>query len=155
MSTRGRLLLIGGLLAVLAVVGIAVLLRPGDDLPPKTFIVAGTVRLTGQPDFHNGQSCAGTGAYADLRDGATVTVFGPDGETLGVGQLVNGTGTTTSTSTGTGTGEAGAVVCVWDFFVPDVNADRDSYLVEVTNRGRHRYDASSIHGRVDLTVPAG
>lgn len=150
MRTRGRRFLLGGLLAGAAlVVGIAVIgiavLRTDDGILPKTFIVAGTVRLTGQPGIQPGQSCAGTGAYADLRDGATVTVFGSDGETLGTGHL----------GSGTGTAEGDTVACVWRFFVPDVRADRDSYLVELTNRGRHRYDVSSIHGRVDLTVVAG
>jgi hypothetical protein len=146
MSRRGYLL--GGLLAVVAaavVVGAALLARTDDTLPPKTFIVAGFVHLTGQPGFHSGQPCAGTGEYADLHDGATVTVTGPGGEQLGVGHLLGGTGTD----------EAGGVACVWQFFVGDVNADRDRYLVEVTNRGRHPYDVSSIHGRIDLTVPGG
>jgi hypothetical protein len=154
MRMRGRWLLLGGVLVVLAAIGIAVLLRMGaadEGLPPKTFIVDGTVRLTGQPGVHSGQPCAGTGADADLRDGATVTVYGAAGETLGVGQLIDGVGTPDDT----GTAADGAVACVWRFFVTDVRADRDTYLVEVTGRGRHRYDASSIHNRIDLTVPAG
>jgi hypothetical protein len=145
--TRRRYLL-GGLLglAIAAgiVAGVAVLVQRGDGLPPKTFIVAGTVRLTGQAGFQSGQPCAGAGAYADLRDGAAVTVSGPGGETLSVGELIDGTGTVSDTG----------VDCVWHFFVVDVNADRDRYLVEVTNRGRHPYDVSSIHGRIDLVVTA-
>lgn len=116
-----------------------------DAGPGKTFIVAGTVRLAGQPGVHSGQPCAGAGADADLHNGASVTVSGPDGRTLGIGPLTDGTGA----------GQPdGTIACVWTFFVPDVSADSDAYQVEVTDRGRHSYDPSAIHGRVDILLSA-
>lgn len=138
---------IGGLLALLAAAPTAgaAACSPGPGAGGKTFIVAGTVRLSGRPDVQSGQPCAGTGADADLHSGARVAVYGPDGRTLGVGQLDDGAGTTEPD---------GTVACVWTFFVPDVSADRDTYLVEVTDRGRHPYDPSTIHGRVDLLLRA-
>jgi hypothetical protein len=139
--TRGWV--IGGLTALLALAGVSGCSGGEHADRGKTFIVAGTVRLSGQPDVHSAQPCLGSGADADLHSGATVTVSGPDGTTLGVGQLTDGVGTTEPD---------GTVACVWTFFVPDVTADSDTYQVEVTDRGRHSYDPSTIHGRVDLLL---
>ena len=142
-SGRSAVFAVALALAVALAVALAGCTPDGPDTGTKTFIVAGTVRLTGQSGFTVGQPCTGTGDYADLHDGAEVVVSGPDGERLGVGQL----------NAGTGTAEGDAVWCVWTFFVVDVSAEPDAYDVEVTDRGRHRFDVSGIHGRVDLSIP--
>jgi hypothetical protein len=98
------------------------------------------VTLRGDHGFVVGQPCTGTGDDADLHDGTTVTVSAAGGATLGTGQLTGGVGTAAGTE----------VWCVWLFFVPDVSADPDAYLVQVARRGAHRYNTSEIHGLVDL-----
>jgi hypothetical protein len=118
--------------------GLVLVLGPaagcGPDRPAKTFIVAGTVRLTAGSGVHSGQPCAAA-------EGAEVVVSGPGGR-LGVGRLVEGS-----------PGADGD--CVWTFFVPDVDADARWYDVAVAGHGPpRRYDPSTVHGRVDLTITA-
>src|SRR5262245_19198737 len=65
----------------------------GPDEGLKTFIVAGTVRLSGQPGLREGRVCSGAGADGDLREGAVVVVYGDHDEILGTGHLNGGVGT--------------------------------------------------------------
>jgi hypothetical protein len=118
--------------------------RPGERRPEKTFIVAGSVRLTGQSGLRAGEACTGTGAQADLHAGTTVVVETVEGRRLGLSQLLDGVGTEVDE----------ALACVWPFFVSDVDAALDAYQVRVGDRAPRRYDVSGIHGAVDITIPA-
>lgn len=132
------------LAAALTVTGLGGCTRSGEQPPAKTFIVAGSVRLTGQSGVRAGEACTGTGAQADLHTGTPVVVETTDGRRLGSGALEDGQGTEVD----------GAPACVWRFFVSGVDAALDAYQVRVGDRAPQRYDVSGIHGAVDITIPA-
>jgi hypothetical protein len=132
------------LAAALALTGLGGCSRSGEQRPEKTFIVAGSVRLTGQSGLRAGEACTGTGAQADLHAGAAVVVETVDGRRLGASQLPDGVAKEVD----------GVLACVWPFFVPDVDAALDAYQVRVGDREALRYDVSGIHGAVDITIPA-
>jgi hypothetical protein len=98
----------------------------------RTITVSGTMSLMADPspseysDPHfvmlSGDRCAGQGGYSDLREGASVTVYGKTGERLGLGELKDSYG------------EANGF-CIFSYDVPDIPAGEGIYSVEVTHRG--------------------
>lgn len=93
---------------------------------PGTFDMKGYLHLYGS-NYAVGsekinQSCAGTGGYSDIRDGAGVTVYNADGKIVGTGALAN------SLDLG---GD-----CMFGFTVLKVPESAGPYQFEITHRGR-------------------
>jgi hypothetical protein len=108
--------------------------------PSDTFTLRGTIALTAAGATSYGiDRCQGVGGYADLRPGATVTVYDSKGRVVGLAPL--------------GSGISSAMSCTFPFEVPDVPADSRNYTVEIGNRGKTTFlpDVAKS-GQIALTV---
>lgn len=112
---------------------------------PKTFAMHGVTNITDVTGFDrlDDETCAGSGGYDDLAEGAQVTVSDAAGKTIALGEL--GPGKVVS---------AGDVVggCQFRFTVKDVPAGQKFYGVEVSHRGVVRYTADDAHERIVLSI---
>ena len=81
-----------------------------------------------------GKACQGVGGYTDLGQGTPVVIRDGDGDIIGTGHFAAGRGA--------GGGKLGALrapsACVFEFTVKHV-PDTDTYLLEVSHRGRVVY----------------
>jgi hypothetical protein len=105
-----------------------------DDLTPSKYDDGNFVMLSDS-------RCAGTGGYSDLREGASVTVYGKSGERLGLGSLDSSYG------------EEG--FCIFSYSIPDIPAGEGFYSVEVTHRGELSGAESEVedgHLRISGTI---
>jgi len=83
------------------------------------------------------------GGYSDLREGASVTVYGKTGERLGLGELKDPYG------------EANGF-CIFSYDVPDIPAGEGIYSVEVTHRGELSGSESEVEdGRLWISGTIG
>lgn len=107
----------------------------------RTFVVSGTVVLGDATSFmsddHGG--CTGTGAHADVTDGAMVLITTTGG--LAAGRLSDPQALTDGT-------------CQFRFSVPGVPTGQDAYLVMVAEQDLRQYaeqelTSTSVHLRVD------
>lgn len=111
-----------------------------------TMTVRGTMDIEGRdnfsvsaPDAVGNQTCAGSGGYSDLAEGAGVTVTDGSGNTIATGHL-----------------EAGIFIrgtdaCIFGFqvTVPD---DKDFYGIEVTHRGTVEFSKADMKDGPGLTI---
>lgn len=101
--------------------------------PTSTFVVSGAAVLADGASFtrddHGG--CAGTGAYADVVDGAPVLVMTTGG--MAAGRLTDPRALTDGT-------------CRFWFSVPRVPAGQDAYLVMVADRDSRQYAEQELAG---------
>jgi len=74
-------------------------------------------------------TCAGTGGYDDLRDGAVVTVFNSTGTVIGTTTLFGSKYDLVSVS-------SRQIICTFKWELKDVPNDDAGYSVEVTHRGK-------------------
>ncbi|MFJ9089534.1 hypothetical protein ACIRL3_44690 [Streptomyces sp. NPDC102384] len=88
---------------------------------PSTFTLKGEFTLLEEAVSIDGD-CAGTGGYDDIREGASVTVYGAKGDVVATGSL----GDSKSASYGT---------CTYKIAVGDVPKGEKFYKVEVSHRG--------------------
>ncbi|SDM80444.1 hypothetical protein [Allokutzneria albata] len=94
----------------------------------ETFTLRGTMTLTASGSTRlSGTSCAGTGGYSDIREGASVTVYDPQGAVIAIGQLDSSYSSATSTYT---------QPCTFSFAVSNVPGQHRFYQVEVSRRGK-------------------
>lgn len=103
---------------------------------PETLTVSGDLTLIDSGiDYLAGMGCWGTGGYDDMQEGASVVVYGANGDKIAVGSL--------------GAGHRdGPVTCIFDFEVTDVPADDKVMSVEISHRGEYTFkveDSESIH----------
>lgn len=137
--SRRTLALAGVVLLVLLAAGVGTwaLLTRSDGLT-----VEGTLTLTTDSDgiatVNLSTECAGRGGYADIREGAAVTVTGPSGQVLGVGHL--GKGRSTSQYS-----------CRFPFTV-SVSPGQGFYGIEVARRGKVQYAEGDLAGPLALTL---
>ncbi|MCP3802584.1 hypothetical protein NLX83_25255 [Allokutzneria sp. A3M-2-11 16] len=97
--------------------------------PEDTFTLRGTMALTASGSTRlSGTTCAGTGGYSDIREGASVTVYDPQGSVIAIGHLgTSSTSTTTSSY---------SEPCTFKFEVAGVPGHHRFYQVEVSRRGK-------------------
>lgn len=135
--------------ALTAAAGIATwLLWPSDSTPEaRPFSLKGQLLLAdrasigGIPD----QKCVSRNGYADIRVGATVTVYDATGNAAALGKLDEGSWV------GPGVGKPGGQ-CAYTFTVPNV-PDDDILAVEVSSRGQVRVSKSDAEaGMVYLSL---
>lgn len=132
--------------AIAASVLIGVVRHSADPAPSAPagadFVVSGAVAVSGSGSFtRDGQGgCAGTGQYADLRNGAPVVIAG-DEPTIASGQLADGRALTDGT-------------CRFWFSVPKVPAGQDGYRLMVVGRDGGAYTEAALKGTL-LTVRLG
>ena len=111
------------------------------QLAPPLHTLGGVLILDQRdPIERGGGECRGTGAYADLRSGVTVTVSDPAGSRLGTGSLLARPAPTGSDGT---ISAAERRRCVWSFEVPNLDA-RDSYSVAIASRGAVVYTRKEL-----------
>jgi hypothetical protein len=111
------------------------------QLAPPLHTLAGLLILDQRdPIERGGGECRGTGAYADLRSGVTVTVSDQAGNQLGTGTLRARPAPTGSDGT---ISAAERRRCVWSFDVPNLDA-RDSYSVAIASRGAVVYTRKEL-----------
>lgn len=116
---------------IVVVAALTFLSACGDDAvghtaeKDKTFNVAGTLLLSGAGSYYKGDACSGDGGYADIQQGAQVTIYDADGKAIAIGSL--GLGVTVE-SRG----------CNFPIVVSDVpiQGEGSIYAVEVTHRGQ-------------------
>jgi hypothetical protein len=145
---QGRVVALGLAAGLLVSAGLGVAVLLGADavqearagaLPVAAagaFPVSGTATLTGAVPNRPGvtvigSSCAGAGGYADVREGAPVTVADATGTVVATGSL--GPGRATSSAT-----------CSFLFTLPAVPAGSPFYLVEVGHHGAVTYTGADL-----------
>jgi hypothetical protein len=102
-------------------------------VPPAEFPVTGTVTLTGPSVAAAGASCAGTGGYADVREGATVTIADAAGTVVATGTLGRARADSPSSTS-----------CAFPFTVARVPSGSRFYLVEVGHHGAWTYSGAYL-----------
>jgi hypothetical protein len=113
----------------------------GDD----RFTLTGTMLLTGSsrtmPTYEPGQPpCVGTQGYADIAEGAPVTVYDASGTIVATGAL--GRGATRVDST-----------CIFPVTVDSVPAGKSYYQVEVSHRGKVTVaEQDARNGKLEATL---
>ncbi|MFB7665374.1 hypothetical protein ACFC1R_15720 [Kitasatospora sp. NPDC056138] len=117
-----------GLVVGVTAVELVLNLPHSDPKPapkPGAFVSAGSLRLTGAgvPMPGTAPGCSGRGGYADITEGAGVTVYDASGRVVGEGSLPAGA-------------KADLTSCVFPFSVPDVPEGSEHYQVEVAHRGK-------------------
>jgi hypothetical protein len=138
----GLVLLAGSIAAVLFGTSLVEEARAEDQTPaaaPAALTFPGTVTLAdpvvGPPTFAlYGGTCAGNGRYADVHEGAPVTVSAPDGAVLGTARLDEGRPSLESEPT----------ECTFSFTAADVPPGPSFYLVEVGQHGALTYTAQDL-----------
>lgn len=107
-----------------------------------TITLVGDLQLDGVvgPKWDTGATCWGNGGFADIREGAQVTVTDPTGKVLATGALAEGRVQPHPSIDG-------AKTCVFAFSVKSIPSGLTMYGVEVSHRGRMQYR------EVDLTQP--
>lgn len=118
---------------------------PAPAVPADTFTMKGAFNLAvtpGTTTLKNGASCAGADTYADLRAGASVKVFDPQGKVLSSGNLSAGRFAVTSIGS----------ACIFDLNITGVPDGLPTYGVEVGSHGVEQVDSSTAHSWVFLHV---
>lgn len=149
-------LLVAVALIVLAAAGVTTwaLTRTPDapTTPPAsaaggTFAARGTLRLADGigPAWPLGESCSGRGGYADIREGAQVTVTDSTGAVVALSELSDGVVTDNPEL-------QGSKVCEFAFSLRDVPAGRGIYGVEVSHRGAVRFQEVDMFRDIGLTL---
>jgi hypothetical protein len=94
----------------------------GGIIKPSTFALNGVLQLTDSRVVVSNGTCSGTGGYADITTGASITVSDASHTTVATGEL--------------GVGQGGAGSCTFTFTISDVPDSSAFYSVEVTHRGQ-------------------
>lgn len=126
------LVLAAAVLIVAGVIGGYFLLRP------KTIAVTGTLDLSTSSAATQAGHCAGSGPYADIAPGATVTITDAAGTTVALGEL--GPGTVTRNST-----------CGFPFAL-SVPAGKGFYGIEIAHRGRVQITEAKLAQPIRLAL---
>lgn len=157
-SKRRKRAMVIGISAVVilgAGIGIGTALNGSNPAPtakPKaaaTLYLTGSLQIpfvgsTGSPqaldttsstELNTGDACTATGGFDDIAQGAAVTLGGPTGQTLAVGQLAAGTVTQPLTST--------TPVCEFDFD-GTVAAGLSEYTVTIGHRGTQVFTPTQV-----------
>lgn len=95
-----------------------------------------------------GGDCSTDGGYADIRQGAQVTVTDESGTVVGVGSLAAGTTAEVSDALDMPL----AMKCEFDFSVLEVPDGHPFYSVEVSHRGQLRYQRTALDKALELTL---
>jgi hypothetical protein len=105
-------------------VGLAWGFSASGSSTPATFTLRGTMTLTGDniPTGDSNEDCTGYSGYADITEGASVTVYDASGKVVATSALE------------TGKPDSGA--CVFIAEVPGVPEGSKFYRVEVSHRGQ-------------------
>lgn len=104
---------------------------------PPLFIMSGSVTLTdseGVSGTRSAAKCFGNGGYDDLRVGAPVVVYGPDGAMVAVGAINDAISHPHDMPLGKTTYPSDE--CEFTFAVPSVPTGLKIYSYEVTHRGK-------------------
>lgn len=108
---------------------------------PERFTLSGRIEL-GPAQFQTqgstaGDPCAGAGGYADLAEGAPVTITNPGRKVIALGEVTAAAlqGVEVEPLFDDGTGGGTAHICVLRFTAPKVPAGYEFYGVEVADRG--------------------
>ncbi len=109
-----------GLAAGAAIVGSIWAITATGSSGPGSFTLEGTFTLNEDATEYDG-GCLGTGGYDDIREGASVTVYGASGDVIATGALGDST--------------YSDYTCSYDIAVPDVPKGEKFYKVEVSHRG--------------------
>jgi hypothetical protein len=126
----------------------------GDALPPKpiyppTVNVTGNLTLGGEQYVRgNISDCAGAAQYADLLNGAPVTVSNTKGVPLAVGKITY--------SVGTNVFRNRLDECTFRFTVLNVPQDRTGYNLTIAGQPRYSYSFEYLfnaRGQVSMVLP--
>lgn len=106
----------------------------------ETFTLTGQVSVPARVGtFVPDGGCIGDRGYTDIQPGAQVTVSGSSGTVLATGTLTSG--------------RPDSMRCAYTFSVADVPRGEGSYQVEVSSRGKVRFDeAAVVSGGALLTL---
>jgi hypothetical protein len=127
--------------------GVSALIARDDSIanqaptPPSTFVMTGTITLSGTPGqdyvIDSDGSCAGTGGFSDINAGVAVTVGDSTGRTVAIGSLGDGTA---------------SLGCELPWSVPDVPAGLSEYTVTISHRGTQVVQGDQATLPVTLTL---
>jgi hypothetical protein len=134
---RWPLLALAVALVAAGVLGTLALVTAGSG--PDTITVRGTLTLN-DPDAGFGvytSECAGSGGYDDIQPGAQVTITGPDGTVLAVGEM------------SAGTVSVALDACRFWFQVAGVPAGHGLYGIEVAHRGVVTFPEERLNSVID------
>lgn len=95
-----------------------------------SFTASGVMVLSDSDGYSVSTTCSGKGGYADITEGASVTVTDAAGATIAVGRL--------------GAGHLETAGCTFDFSIPDVPSGKGFYGIEVEHRGTLKYSEADI-----------
>lgn len=137
---------VGGLV-VGAVVGIlSTLAAAGAFTSSPTFVLSGTIAVSGGSDSvttsSDGTTCEGAGGYSDITPGTAVTVANAQGQVVATGAL--GTGVMSS--------DDDLSACSLSFSVPGVPDGLSSYSLTISHRGTQVIPSAEAHSGVALTL---
>lgn len=150
-SRTRRNWIIGGVVAVIAAAGIAIGVAAFSG--PGTIQIHGSINLgftasedTTNPDasitgdnlIQAGDACTAASGYTDITPGATVTVGGGSGQSIGVGPLSSGK-------------ETSGGYCQFTFSIA-VPAGQSAYTVSVSDRGVQTLSAAEVRDGIILTL---
>ncbi len=146
---RRRSVQIGAVIVALAGIGIGF---AANGSGPSQIHVRGTLQLgplsavaVNDPAV-DGAPCEAGAGYNDITPGATVTVGGAQGQTLGVGALSGGIERNVDTSLGMALGDC---VFSFDVVVPD---GQSAYTVAISHRGTQTFTPSEAAAGIALTL---
>lgn len=139
-----------------ALVAVAVLVVAGCSAvasAPSEFSISGVIRLTSSSgDYYSGmpKTCPLTkDGYADLAQGAQVTVYDVDGKAVALGTI----GDTAPVESGKASGFGPWIdQCDLSFSVAGVPEGEKIYSIEVAHRGQVRFTRDQLNEPVSLSI---
>ncbi len=145
--TRKTLTLIGTavlLITVAIAASIWIFIPHGQNAvyQPGTFQVYGSlVLIDDTAAWTSGTECAGQNGYDDIAAGTQVVITDRSGDTVAFDELRPGSAENYS-----------GLACVFEFEVPRVPRELDTYGVEISHRGRLMFKEADLHAGLELSL---